>query len=151
MLVFMSAYAFLIQGFGPPSQSQAVSIYRPEDLSSLDPHHHSEGPQHHRKIASALKLTPEEELAAISSFIASQPRNVLPPDVNPSLPIDPQLVLDFDINRGPRTTQEVHAMVQDVWTRNPVFVYSQVRVIRVYSRLLCANRDLGLLTSISGA
>lgn len=71
-----------------------------------------------------LTLDTAQELAAVSSFLASLPQNVIPPNVDPARPIDPQLVLDFD-TRGPRAKDEVRAMVEDVWLRNPVFVYSK--------------------------
>jgi len=78
-----------------------------------------------RPITSALRLDPSQELAAISSFLASLPQNVLPPTVDATRPVDPQLVLDFD-TRSHRAQEEVQAMVEDVWTRNPVFLYSKV-------------------------
>ncbi|KAF8647161.1 hypothetical protein AX16_006991 [Volvariella volvacea WC 439] len=71
-----------------------------------------------------ITLNPEEELAAVSSFIASLPQNVIPPYVNPDEPVDPQLILDFD-TRGPRAKEEVRVLVDDVWTRNPVFLYAK--------------------------
>lgn len=73
-----------------------------------------------------LRLDPSQELAAISSFLASLAQNVIPPTVDPLQPIDPQLVLDFD-TRGHRAQEELRAMVDDAWTRNPVFLYSKVR------------------------
>jgi hypothetical protein len=75
-----------------------------------------------------LMLDTAQELAAVSSFLASLPQNVIPPHVDPAHPIDPQLVLDFD-TRGPRAQEEVRAMVEDVWLRNPVFVYSKVSLV----------------------
>ena len=78
------------------------------------------------RLNTPLRLDPSQELAAISSFLASLPQNVLPPTVDPTRPVDPQLVLDFD-TRSTRAQEEVQAMVEDVWTRNPVFLYSKVR------------------------
>lgn len=75
--------------------------------------------------AEQVRLTGDQELAAVSSFLASLPQNQIPSSVDPSLPIDPQLVLDFD-TRSPRAPEEVQAMVDDVWSRNPVFLYSKV-------------------------
>jgi hypothetical protein len=72
-----------------------------------------------------LQMDREQELAAVTSFLASLPQNVIPENVDPSKPIDPQLVLDFD-TRGPRAQEEVKAMVEEVWLRNPVFLYSKV-------------------------
>ncbi|KAJ8457498.1 hypothetical protein ONZ51_g11498 [Trametes cubensis] len=72
-----------------------------------------------------ISLNQTQELAAVSSFIASLPQNMIPSTVDPSQPIDPQLVLDFD-TRGPRAEQELQAVVHDVWARNPVMLYSKV-------------------------
>lgn len=76
---------------------------------------------HHAQV----RLDAGQELAAVSSFLASLPQNVIPPSVDPSVPIDPQLVLDFD-TQGSRAAEEVQVMVDDVWHRNPVFLYSKV-------------------------
>lgn len=88
----------------------------------------------HRKMSKGqrpqLHLTTEQELAAVSSFLASLPQNVIPLTVDPSRPIDPQLVLDFD-TMSVRAPQEVEAMVEDVWTRNPIFLYSKVRLLLI--------------------
>ncbi|KAJ7933841.1 hypothetical protein B0H13DRAFT_1952213 [Mycena leptocephala] len=65
------------------------------------------------------------ELAAVSSFLASLPQNVIPPSVNPTLPIDPELVLDFD-TRSPHAMEEVERVVDDVWSRNPVMLYGKL-------------------------
>jgi hypothetical protein len=72
-----------------------------------------------------VHLNPDQELAAVSSFLASLPQNVIPPSVDPLQPIDPQLVLDFD-TRSPRAKAEVQVMVDDVWARNPIVLYSKV-------------------------
>jgi hypothetical protein len=72
-----------------------------------------------------MALTPAQELAAVSSFLASLPQNVIPPSVDPALPIDPELVLDFD-TRSPHAMEEVERVVDDVWSRNPVMLYGKV-------------------------
>ncbi|KAI0373963.1 hypothetical protein BV20DRAFT_591624 [Pilatotrama ljubarskyi] len=72
-----------------------------------------------------LTLNQTQELAAVSSFIASLPQNMIPSTVDPSQPIDPELVLDFD-TRGPQAEQELQHVVRDVWARNPVMLYSKV-------------------------
>jgi len=82
----------------------------------------------HKHVRPSLKLDSAQELAAVSSFLASLPQNVIPHHADPALPIDPQLVLDFD-TRGPRAQEEVRAMVEDVWLRNPVFVYAKVSLV----------------------
>lgn len=75
-----------------------------------------------------LQLTPEQELAAITTFLAL-PQNVLPTHVDPSRPIDPQLVLDFN-TRSPQAIQEVDQLVADTWARYPVVLFSKVRAPR---------------------
>ncbi|OCH93781.1 hypothetical protein OBBRIDRAFT_810956 [Obba rivulosa] len=71
-----------------------------------------------------ITLDAQQELAAVSSFIVSLPQNVIPSSVDPSQPIDPQLVLDFD-TRSPQAPDEVATVVHDVWARNPVLLYSK--------------------------
>lgn len=87
-------------------------------------------PSHHRKIPPAaaterpqIQLDQSQELAAVVSFLASLPQNVIPSSVDPSRPIDPQLVLDFD-TRSPRAVDEVKQIVGDVWAQNPVILFS---------------------------
>jgi hypothetical protein len=72
-----------------------------------------------------VHLNHSQELAAVTSFLASLPQNIIPSSVNPSQPIDPQLVLDFD-TRSPRAADEVERVVADVWAQNPVILFSQV-------------------------
>lgn len=73
-----------------------------------------------------VQLNESQELAAVSSFLASLPQNVIPSSVDPNVPIDPQLVLDFD-TRSPRAADGVEEIVEDVWMRNPVVLFSKVR------------------------
>ena len=156
-VVFLSTYIFLIHGTSlspalslrradPPVANQLDvaresiqnSRVRP-DAAPVAPaapvvHKHDvpafhKGKGRHRlNQRPALKLNSEEELAAISFFIASLPQNVIPPTVDPAQPIDPQLVLDFD-TRSSRAPDEVKHLVGEVWSRNPVFVYSKVRYL----------------------
>ncbi|KAI0690287.1 hypothetical protein C8T65DRAFT_745883 [Cerioporus squamosus] len=72
-----------------------------------------------------ISLNQTQELAAVSSFIASLPQNMIPSTIDPSQPLDPQLVLDFD-TRGPHAEEELQAVMDDVWARNPVMLYSKV-------------------------
>lgn len=88
-------------------------------------------PSYRRNLPpSAISAKPQvhldhlQELAAVTSFLASLPQNIIPSSVNPSQPIDPQLVLDFD-TRSPRAADEVGRVVEDVWARNPVILFSQ--------------------------
>lgn len=102
----------------------ALETIQTARLAEVHNKHNTKKSHHHIKT-SAVKLDLTQELAAVTSFLASLPQNVIPPSVDSSLPIDPQLVLDFD-TRGPRAQEEVLAMVEDVWLRNPVFLYSKV-------------------------
>ena len=85
--------------------------------------------QAHNAQRPQLQLNQSQELAAVTSFLASLPQNVIPPTVDPTHQIDPQLVLDFDTRSGDRAEQELHELVDDVWARNPVVLYSKVRSI----------------------
>jgi glutaredoxin-related protein len=71
-----------------------------------------------------IVLSPEQELGAVTAFMAALPQNVIPTDIDPTQPIDPQLVLDFD-TRSPRAEEEVANVISDVWLRNPVVVFSK--------------------------
>lgn len=94
-------------------------------------HAHGGAAKKHKKLSTgrpSITLTPEQELAAVSSFIVSLPQNVIPLSVDPSASIDPELVLDFD-TRGPRAMEEVERVVDDVWSRNPVLLYGKVGLV----------------------
>ncbi|KAF8635190.1 hypothetical protein AX17_003966 [Amanita inopinata Kibby_2008] len=130
-LLFLAAISlfvlFMQDAFfsAPTSASRSKSMLKgnvEQALETLRAHQHK---PHHPGHRSQVQLDTAQELAAVSSFLASLPQNVIPSFVDPSLPIDPQLILDFD-TRGPRANQEVQAMVHDVWSRNPVFLYSKV-------------------------
>ncbi|TEB37370.1 hypothetical protein FA13DRAFT_901440 [Coprinellus micaceus] len=114
----------------PDAAPEAVAIppAAPAAHKQDVPAFHKGKGRHRLNQRPALKLNPEEELAAISFFIASLPQNVIPPTVDPAQPIDPQLVLDFD-TRSSRASDEVKHLVGEVWSRNPVFVYSKVRCV----------------------
>jgi hypothetical protein len=73
----------------------------------------------------AVELDMAQELAAVSSFLASLPQNVIPSSIDPTKPIDPHIVLDFD-TRSPRAAEEIQSMVNEVWSRNPVMLYGKV-------------------------
>ncbi|KAI0267008.1 hypothetical protein BC834DRAFT_823062 [Gloeopeniophorella convolvens] len=72
-----------------------------------------------------ITLSPEEELGAVTAFMAALPQNIIPPGIDATRPIDPQLVLDFD-TRSQRAEAEVAEVVSDVWFRNPVVVFSKL-------------------------
>lgn len=136
-LVVVSGYIFFV---AQPSLSPGA-IHTVSDHSAA--HAASRGPSElyaeaARKFASLkpaksksaparpqVQLNPAQELAAVSSFLASLPQNIIPSYVDPSKPIDPQLVLNFD-TRSPQAAKEIEELVDDVWTRNPVMLYSKV-------------------------
>jgi hypothetical protein len=70
-------------------------------------------------------LSPEQELGALTAFMAALPQNVIPSNIDPSRPIDPQLVLDFD-TRSPEAVDEIDDVVLGVWMNNPVVLFSKV-------------------------
>ncbi|KAG6375500.1 hypothetical protein JVT61DRAFT_3059 [Boletus reticuloceps] len=80
-----------------------------------------------RPTRPTLALSPTEELAALSAFIAALPRNVLPPSVDPNTPLDPQLVLDFD-PRSESAKDELDRLVDHIWTRFPVMLFTKARI-----------------------
>ena len=73
-----------------------------------------------------ISLSPEQELSALTAFMAALPQNVIPTNIDPAQPIDPQLVLDFD-TRTPQAEKEIDDLVIDVWISNPVVLFSKVR------------------------
>jgi hypothetical protein len=73
-----------------------------------------------------INLDATQELAAVAAFIAALPQNTIPRSIDPTEPIDPQLVLDFD-TRSPRATEEVNQIVEEVWSRYPVMLFTKVR------------------------
>lgn len=75
--------------------------------------------------SSSLQLTPDQELAVVTSFLASLAENIIPSNVDPSRTIDPELVLDFN-TRGPHAVQELEQLVADSWARYPVVLYSKL-------------------------
>ncbi|KZT40754.1 hypothetical protein SISSUDRAFT_982844 [Sistotremastrum suecicum HHB10207 ss-3] len=76
----------------------------------------------HRK---PITLDTDAELAAVTNFIASLASNAIPPTVDPSKPIDPELVLGFDI-RSPRALEDLQELRIDVWEKNPIIIFSEM-------------------------
>lgn len=72
-----------------------------------------------------VKLDEPQELAAVAAFLAALPQNMIPRSIDPSKPIDPQLVLGFD-TRSPRAADEVNHIVEDVWSRYPVMLFTKL-------------------------
>lgn len=72
-----------------------------------------------------IKLSVQQELAALVAFIAALPSNALPETVVPSQPLDPDLVLGFDI-RSSNAASELTTLVEDTWSRVPIVLLSKV-------------------------
>jgi len=71
-----------------------------------------------------ISLSPEQELCALTAFMAALPQNVIPTNIDPAQSLDPQLVLDFD-TRTPEAEKEIDDLVIDVWINNPVVLFSK--------------------------
>ncbi|KAJ6629438.1 hypothetical protein B0H10DRAFT_1776360 [Mycena sp. CBHHK59/15] len=116
--------AYILRRADTPATDQmvlALEAVRNSRLMAMAAKNHKLSPG----VRSPISLTPGQELAAVTSFLASHPQNVIPLSVDPQLPIDPDLVLDFD-TRSPHAMEEVELVVDDVWTQNPVVLYSKL-------------------------
>ncbi|EIM81302.1 uncharacterized protein STEHIDRAFT_125560 [Stereum hirsutum FP-91666 SS1] len=147
-LIILSVYVFLV---AQPALSP-IPLHNADDDSTPWRHmanSYIEKNKHRLSGAPSrppqISLDPAQELAALTSFMAALPQNVIPSSVDPSLPIDPQLVLDFD-TRSPRAESEIQEVVIDAWMRNPVVLFSKVHspVSREVKSLL---RDMHLRPS----
>ncbi len=114
-----------------------ICLISPPVLSFERPHHHSptwrnlaaQFPlpplNHFPPPRPDILLSPEQELGALTAFMAALPQNVIPSNIDPSRPIDPQLVLDFD-TRGPEAKDEIDDVIVGVWMNNPVVLFVKV-------------------------
>ncbi|KAJ8507900.1 hypothetical protein ONZ45_g9773 [Pleurotus djamor] len=110
--------------------SLAVCVFL---LSSAPSHHHRAHrtawkppislphPKSLKTTPPPFSFTPGEELSAITSYLTTLSPHALP-SVEPSSPIDPELVLGFDVRRNP---EELDQLVEDVWSKHPVVLYSK--------------------------
>jgi hypothetical protein len=83
------------------------------------------GPSHERRNPHDLVLTPGQEIGMLVAFMAAVKANMLPSDIDPSKPLDPQLVVGFD-TRVEGAEEEVEAVVEETWSNYPVVIFSQV-------------------------
>jgi hypothetical protein len=128
-LIIITSYICLVS---PPLFSPGAGLHRPnlahaEDTwrklaAKLPSHPPGFLPTH---PPTEISLSPEQELGAVTAFMAALPQNVIPTDIDPTQPIDPQLVLDFD-TRGPQAEAEVTDIIEEVWRRNPMVLFSKV-------------------------
>ncbi|KAH7908734.1 hypothetical protein BJ138DRAFT_1174035 [Hygrophoropsis aurantiaca] len=109
-------------------------------LFKLPPTTHKKVPVHNK--GPQITLSPEQELAAVSWFLGSLQQNTIPHSVDPSKPIDPQLVLDFDTHSA-RAADEVNQIMQEVWTRYPVMLFAKLHSANSREiRFMLANMNL---------
>lgn len=120
----------------PPVPERVAQGFAPDGLSH-PPAGHGEPARKlkgssWRKAKAANKERPQvvldmpEELAAVTAFMASLAENRIPDDVDPTKPLDPDLILDFD-TRSQNARSEVEELVRDTWQRNPVVLFGKVR------------------------
>ncbi|KAG7529688.1 hypothetical protein FFLO_05494 [Filobasidium floriforme] len=68
----------------------------------------------------------KEEMAALVSFLTSTSSNALPP-VDPSMPLDPQLVLEFDYTKVETAREDMAQLTEDVFSLFPVIMVGRMR------------------------
>lgn len=67
-----------------------------------------------------------QELAALALFLTSSHSHILPADLDPSLPLDPTLVLDTLLPvSGEARQAALHDMEDEVWEDFPVVVFGK--------------------------
>ncbi|VDC06832.1 unnamed protein product [Peniophora sp. CBMAI 1063] len=71
-----------------------------------------------------LQLTPRQELAALTSFLAAHEQHALPTETELGAPLNPELILDFDPST-PLASEELAQLQLDVWYHNPVVVFGK--------------------------
>ena len=151
VLIIVSVYVVLVSqptlrpiSFRDADRSQDGSRrWTPEGLRLAALKHRKPNATHNpANSRPQITLNQTQELAAVSSFIAALPQNMIPLHVDPSKPLDPQLILDFDTS-GPHADEELQAVIQDVWTRNPVMLYSKVRTMPTLPRARIAHSGRG--------
>ncbi len=102
----------------------AFERYRASTANSYSSHrNHASRPTYE-----PITFTPQQELAALLSFITALPSNALPQSVDPSKPIDPELIVDFDVRKErDEVERELAVMESSVWEMYPVILFSKVR------------------------
>jgi len=136
-LIVVSFYIFFI---ARPSLNLAPIALRPDSRSRTDARVHVEDKEPsppssrlfrfppkspNNVVRPQIKLDESQELAAVAAFVAALPQNTIPHSIDPTQPIDPQLVLDFD-TRNPRAEDEVKQIVEEVWSRYPVMLFAKL-------------------------
>ncbi|KZV73063.1 hypothetical protein PENSPDRAFT_556786, partial [Peniophora sp. CONT] len=65
------------------------------------------------------------EFAALTSFLAAHEQHALPAETELEVPLDPELILDFDPS-APHALEELAQVQLDVWQQNPIVVFGKV-------------------------
>lgn len=76
-------------------------------------------------IVDTLILTPRDELVGLISFLTSTSASALP-RIDPSKPLDPQLILDFDHTK-PTARQDMRQLESDMMALFPVILFGRMR------------------------
>ncbi|GJJ06323.1 hypothetical protein Clacol_000514 [Clathrus columnatus] len=98
-------------------------------ISKPAPFYSSSGNSYTRRPSKPLrpiqvKLSNDQELAALIGFMAALPSNAIPDTINISQPLDPDLILGFDI-RSSNAAGELKTLVEDTWARVPIVLLSK--------------------------
>ncbi|KAI0279390.1 hypothetical protein BGY98DRAFT_915886 [Russula aff. rugulosa BPL654] len=120
-LMSLTTYICLIS---PPAHSFERRLHRPPHWRNLAAQFPLPPPG--RPPRPDVLLSPEQELGALTAFMVALPQNVIPSNIDPSRPIDPQLVLDFD-TRSPEAEGEIDDVVLGVWMNNPIVLFTRLR------------------------
>jgi len=68
-------------------------------------------------------LTHSQELAALTLFLTSEATHMLPEELDPQLPLDPDLVLDMALSTDPAEREaDLRAMEAETWDMTPVVI-----------------------------
>jgi len=114
-LLTLAMFAILHQHLNDPQNIPVQKPFRAHQRQAVHRTFRPLGPQ--------IALSPQEELAAVISFMTALPSNALPSTVNISY-VDPDLVLDFD-TRSPKAPEELKQVVSDTWRQTPTVLLSK--------------------------
>ena len=67
-----------------------------------------------------------DELGVLVNFLGALASNALPNSLDTLAPLDPDVVLEFDVRRGEDGVERVRRTVKDTWARWPVVVFLEV-------------------------
>ncbi|KAG8936867.1 hypothetical protein FRC02_010729 [Tulasnella sp. 418] len=98
--------------------------------SQLDSSHdNSHNRHHHGHVVSKhepLVFNDAEELAAVVNFVTALSSNAIT-NVDPNVPVPPELLVGFNTRAGEKSRQELKSLVQNTWFEHPVVIFSETR------------------------